>query len=135
MKRLVLFIVALVFILSMVPPDISTQCKEKGGTFSYRAFCPDRTSVTSDDTLYCSQTNSSPGELGCHMEPLERFKEFVGVGHIKPILAEPLGVGLLAFCLFVFGLVVMPLNNAFSRWCEWKADHTAISCHLLHKHG
>ncbi|MGD0652618.1 MAG: M48 family metallopeptidase [Verrucomicrobiia bacterium] len=33
---------------------------------------------------------------------------------------------LLAVCLFGFGLVVMPLNNAFSRWREWKADHTAL---------
>ena len=27
---------------------------------------------------------------------------------------------------FAFGLVVMPLNNAFSRWREWKADATAL---------
>jgi STE24 endopeptidase len=33
---------------------------------------------------------------------------------------------LLALCLFGFGLVVMPLNNAFSRWREWKADATAL---------
>ncbi len=33
---------------------------------------------------------------------------------------------LLALCLFLFGLVVMPINNAFSRWREWKADHTAL---------
>ena len=33
---------------------------------------------------------------------------------------------LLALCLFLFGLVVMPLNNAFSRWREWKADATAL---------
>jgi STE24 endopeptidase len=33
---------------------------------------------------------------------------------------------LLALCLFVFGLVVMPLNNAFSRSREWKADATAL---------
>ena len=33
---------------------------------------------------------------------------------------------LLALCLFLFGLVMMPLNNAFSRWREWKADATAL---------
>ena len=33
---------------------------------------------------------------------------------------------LLALGLFLFGLVVMPLNNAFSRWREWKADATAL---------
>ena len=33
---------------------------------------------------------------------------------------------LLALCLFGFGLVVMPLNNAFSRWREWKADRAAL---------
>ncbi len=33
---------------------------------------------------------------------------------------------LLALCLFVFGLVVMPLNNAFSRSREWKADAAAL---------
>ena len=33
---------------------------------------------------------------------------------------------LLALCLFGFGLVVMPVNNAFSRWREWKADHAAL---------
>jgi len=33
---------------------------------------------------------------------------------------------LLALCLFVFGLVVTPLNNAFSRSREWKADAAAL---------
>lgn len=33
---------------------------------------------------------------------------------------------LLALVLFVFGLVVMPVNNAFSRWREWKADRAAL---------
>jgi STE24 endopeptidase len=33
---------------------------------------------------------------------------------------------LLALSLFGFGLLVMPLNNAFSRWREWKADRTAL---------
>ena len=33
---------------------------------------------------------------------------------------------LLALCLFAFGLVVMPVNNAFSRWREWKADRAAL---------
>jgi STE24 endopeptidase len=34
---------------------------------------------------------------------------------------------LLALCLFGFGLVIMPLNNAFSRWREWKADLAALA--------
>jgi len=33
---------------------------------------------------------------------------------------------LLALCLFAFGLVTMPLNNAFSRWRERLADRTAL---------
>lgn len=33
---------------------------------------------------------------------------------------------LLALCLFAFGLISMPVNNAFSRWRERKADHTAL---------
>jgi STE24 endopeptidase len=34
---------------------------------------------------------------------------------------------LLALCLFGFGLVIMPLNNAFSRWRERKADLAALA--------
>jgi len=41
-------------------------------------------------------------------------------------LADVGAFPLLALCLFLFGLVVMPLNNAFSRWREWKADATAL---------
>jgi STE24 endopeptidase len=33
---------------------------------------------------------------------------------------------LLALCLVLFGLFVMPANNAFSRSREWKADATAL---------
>jgi STE24 endopeptidase len=33
---------------------------------------------------------------------------------------------LLALCMVGFSLVVMPLNNAFSRWRERLADHTAL---------
>jgi STE24 endopeptidase len=42
--------------------------------------------------------------------------------HVWDIAAFPL----LALCLFLFGLVAMPLNNAFSRSLEWKADATAL---------
>jgi STE24 endopeptidase len=45
-----------------------------------------------------------------------------GYEHVWDIAAFPL----LALCLFVFGLLVMPLNNAFSRSREWKADATAL---------
>jgi len=45
-----------------------------------------------------------------------------GFASISDLGAFPL----LALCLFGFGLVVMPLNNAFSRWREWKADHAAL---------
>ena len=34
---------------------------------------------------------------------------------------------LLALCLFVFGLVAMPVNNAFSRWRERLADLEALA--------
>lgn len=46
----------------------------------------------------------------------------LGYGHVWDIAAFPL----LALCLFVFGLVAMPLNNAFSRSREWKADAAAL---------
>jgi STE24 endopeptidase len=46
----------------------------------------------------------------------------LGYEHVWDIAAFPL----LALCLFVFGLVAMPLNNAFSRSLEWKADATAL---------
>lgn len=49
---------------------------------------------------------------------LERF----GFADRADIGAFPL----LALCLFGFGLVVMPVNNAFSRWREWKADRAAL---------
>ena len=45
-----------------------------------------------------------------------------GFASISDLGAFPL----LALCLFGFGLVVMPLNNAFSRWREHKADRTAL---------
>jgi STE24 endopeptidase len=45
-----------------------------------------------------------------------------GYGHVWDIAAFPL----VALCLYVFGLVAMPLNNAFSRSLEWKADATAL---------
>jgi STE24 endopeptidase len=45
-----------------------------------------------------------------------------GYREVWDIAAFPL----LALCLFVFGLVVMPLNNAFSRSREWKADAAAL---------
>jgi STE24 endopeptidase len=44
----------------------------------------------------------------------------LGYEHVWDVAAFPL----LALCLFVFGLMVMPLNNAFSRSREWKADAT-----------
>jgi STE24 endopeptidase len=45
-----------------------------------------------------------------------------GYEHVWDIAAFPL----LALSLFLFGLVVMPLNNAFSRSREWKADAEAL---------
>jgi STE24 endopeptidase len=47
---------------------------------------------------------------------------YFSFAHISDIAAFPL----LALCLFAFGLVVMPVNNAFSRWREWKADAAAL---------
>jgi STE24 endopeptidase len=46
----------------------------------------------------------------------------VGFEQISQVGAFPL----LALCLFGFGLVTMPLNNAFSRWRERKADRVAL---------
>jgi STE24 endopeptidase len=46
----------------------------------------------------------------------------LGYEYVWDIAAFPL----LALCLFVFGLLAMPLNNAFSRSREWKADATAL---------
>ena len=45
-----------------------------------------------------------------------------GFENISDLGAFPL----LALCLFGFGLVVMPVNNAFSRWRERKADLAAL---------
>jgi STE24 endopeptidase len=53
---------------------------------------------------------------------LQRTLPYFGFAHISDVAAFPL----LALCLFLFGLVVMPLNNAFSRWREWKADAAAL---------
>jgi STE24 endopeptidase len=53
------------------------------------------------------------------MRGLERVFQY---NHLWDIAAFPL----LALCLFVFGLVVMPINNAFSRSREWKADAAAL---------
>lgn len=40
--------------------------------------------------------------------------------------AEIAAFPLLALIMFLFGLVVMPVNNAFSRSREWKADRAAL---------
>ena len=45
-----------------------------------------------------------------------------GFASISDLGAFPL----LALCMFAFALVVMPLNNAFSRWRERLADATAL---------
>jgi STE24 endopeptidase len=45
-----------------------------------------------------------------------------GFEQISDIAAFPL----LAMCLFLFGLVIMPVNNAFSRWREREADRKAL---------
>jgi STE24 endopeptidase len=45
-----------------------------------------------------------------------------GYAHVWDIAAFPL----VALCLYLFGLVAMPVNNAFSRSLEWKADATAL---------
>ena len=46
-----------------------------------------------------------------------------GFNQISDLGAFPL----LALCLFVFGLVAMPVNNAFSRWRERLADLEALA--------
>ena len=53
---------------------------------------------------------------------LQRALPHFGFFQISDIAAFPL----LALCLFLFGLLVMPVNNAFSRWREWLADETAL---------
>ena len=45
-----------------------------------------------------------------------------GFASASDIAAFPM----LAMILFVFGLIVMPVNNAFSRWRERKADFAAL---------
>ena len=51
-----------------------------------------------------------------------------GMAHVFHFtdVADIAAFPLLALCLVGFGLVVMPLNNAFSRSREWKADATAL---------
>src|ERR1041385_3722358 len=46
----------------------------------------------------------------------------LGYERISDLGAFPL----LSLCLFTFGLVAMPVNNAFSRWRERKADRAAL---------
>jgi STE24 endopeptidase len=53
---------------------------------------------------------------------LRRALPTFGFAELSDLGAFPL----LALCLFGFGLAVMPLNNAFSRWRERKADRTAL---------
>jgi STE24 endopeptidase len=53
---------------------------------------------------------------------LQKLLPHFGFTGISDLAAFPL----LAICLFLFGLIVMPLNNAFSRRCEWRADATAL---------
>jgi len=50
-----------------------------------------------------------------------------GLNHFGFIDVSDLGAfPLLALALFGFGLVILPVNNAFSRWRERKADRTAL---------
>jgi len=53
---------------------------------------------------------------------VRRGLQYFGFDGVSDLGAFPL----LALCLFGFALVVMPANNAFSRWCERKADRTAL---------
>jgi len=53
---------------------------------------------------------------------LRRALPQFGSARVSDLAAFPL----LALCLFGFGLVVMPLNNAFSRWRERMADRAAL---------
>jgi STE24 endopeptidase len=57
-------------------------------------------------------------DKGMHAS-LQRF----GFHSISDLEAFPL----LALCLFAFGLVAMPVNNAFSRWRERLADLEALA--------
>ena len=51
----------------------------------------------------------------------------LGLRHFGFTTVSDLGAfPLLALCLTGFGLVVMPVNNAFSRWRERKADRAAL---------
>ena len=53
---------------------------------------------------------------------LRRGLHHFGFTDVSDLSAFPL----LALCLFGFGLIVLPVNNAFSRWRERKADHAAL---------
>jgi len=53
---------------------------------------------------------------------LRRGLRHFGFSDVSDLGAFPL----LALCLFGFGLLVLPVNNAFSRWRERKADRTAL---------
>jgi STE24 endopeptidase len=41
--------------------------------------------------------------------------------------ADPAGLPLVALLLGAFGLITMPLSNAYSRWREWLADEYALN--------
>ena len=60
--------------------------------------------------------------LGLADGMLRRGLQHYGFTTVSDLGAFPL----LALGLFGFGLVVLPVNNAFSRWRERKADQTAL---------
>jgi STE24 endopeptidase len=53
---------------------------------------------------------------------LVHFVKRLGYNEISDIATFPL----LALCMMGFGLITLPLNNAFTRWREWKADRAAL---------
>lgn len=62
------------------------------------------------------------GGLWVTEQVLNRALPWFGFADRADIGALPL----LALCLVLFGLVVTPVNNAFSRWREWAADRAAL---------
>ncbi|MCX7886024.1 MAG: M48 family metallopeptidase [Verrucomicrobiae bacterium] len=62
------------------------------------------------------------GGLGATDTVLRRLLPSLGFARISDLAAFPL----LALCMLGFGLLVMPLNNAFSRWRERLADAAAL---------
>src|SRR5258708_8338186 len=67
-----------------------SKCEEKCCAATDLAFGPNFSTVTPDDALHGSQTDTGPFELGRVVEPLERPEQLVRVSWVeaRPVVAN-----------------------------------------------